>query len=98
MGELRAGLQDLVAAAWPDWMDEAACAGVDQDIFYPERGESYEAARRVCARCPVTDECLEHALEIGDTLGMWGGLTPDQRYRLADERGLSRRRGTPAVS
>ncbi|NUT41231.1 MAG: WhiB family transcriptional regulator, partial [Thermoactinospora sp.] len=34
-----------------------------------------------CARCPVVDECRSYALREGETEGIWGGLTPQERRR-----------------
>ena len=39
-------------------------------------------AVEVCHRCPVRSRCLDQALEAGETLGVWGGLTPAQRAAL----------------
>jgi hypothetical protein len=47
------------------WRLDAACAGVDREVFLPERGESLEAPRAYCRRCPVQYECLEAALALG---------------------------------
>lgn len=43
-----------------------------------------ELAHRMCAGCPVREECLEFELRIaGDqTLGVWGGLNTDDRLAL----------------
>lgn len=38
-----------------------------------------EAAKRVCARCPVMVECREHALLQPEPYGVWGGLTAAER-------------------
>jgi WhiB family redox-sensing transcriptional regulator len=40
-----------------------------------------ELAARMCARCPVQDECLELELRIAglDTTGVWGALPADER-------------------
>lgn len=38
-----------------------------------------EAAKRVCARCPVMVECREHALLMPEPYGVWGGLTAAER-------------------
>ena len=65
-----------------DWQDSAACASVDPELFYPEAGGSVAYAKRVCRSCPVTAECLEYALEIGDTWGVWGGKSVSQREAL----------------
>ncbi|MFN2489201.1 MAG: WhiB family transcriptional regulator [Actinomycetota bacterium] len=49
-------------------MESASCARrADPDIHHPERGGSFNNARVVCARCPVTEECLSYALEDQDS-------------------------------
>jgi WhiB family redox-sensing transcriptional regulator len=62
-----------------DWRYQAACRGIDLDLFFPGRGESAEPARQICARCPVRQPCLEFALSQGITHGIWGGLTERNR-------------------
>lgn len=61
-----------------DWRLLAACAGIpDVDaIFFPERETeaTATAARRICAACPVTAECLAFAVETGSR-GVFAGLT-----------------------
>lgn len=61
------------------WRDAAACRGVDPDLFFPERGEPTNAAKEVCAGCPVSDECLEFALSTVERHGIWGGMSERQR-------------------
>jgi WhiB family redox-sensing transcriptional regulator len=43
-----------------------------------------ELAARLCAGCPVRRECLEFELRTGgaDTVGVWGGLSEDDRRAL----------------
>ncbi|MEU9133695.1 WhiB family transcriptional regulator [Kitasatospora sp. NPDC048540] len=74
--------------AW-DWQLEAACRGTDSSLFFHpsgERGGPHDrrenAAKRVCARCPVRARCLEYALDAREPYGVWGGLTEDERYEL----------------
>lgn len=66
------------------WQVEAACRGMDPDLFFPGRGESTAAARAVCQECPVRQECLDHAMEDGhlEKWGVWGGTTERQRRQL----------------
>ncbi len=64
------------------WQDRSACRDEDREIFYPTRGVSTAPAKKVCARCPVTNECLAYALERRDPYGIWGGLTEDERESL----------------
>ena len=41
---------------------------------------TYDAARAICAGCPVVDPCL--AAGMSERFGMWGGLAPSERRRL----------------
>ncbi|MGH3168332.1 MAG: WhiB family transcriptional regulator [Trebonia sp.] len=70
------------------WTDRAACgsAGVDPDLFFPvsESGlaaRQVAAAKSVCAKCPVADDCLAWALRE-ESVGVWGGTTPEERRLL----------------
>lgn len=71
-----------------DWSDRAACAGMDQRIFYLERGYSSKEAREICGRCPVRSECLEYALENKESFGLWGGTSERERRAMRRERRL----------
>lgn len=56
------------------WQERAACRGVpNPDMFFPERGQSRKEAKKMCAECPVSDECNEYASRTGTTYGIWGG-------------------------
>lgn len=70
----------------PDWQQHAACRGCT-DLFFPSRGEDTRPALAICNTCPVRTECLDHALELGEKYGIWGGEPERQRRRL--------RRGRP---
>ncbi|MDQ5874483.1 MAG: WhiB family transcriptional regulator [Actinomycetota bacterium] len=62
-------------------MQRGVCVGhPDPDLWFPERGRSAEPAKRICARCPVREECLEWALQHED-FGVWGGLSAQERKR-----------------
>lgn len=60
------------------WMSQAACRGMDTDIFFPEFGSSASEAKAVCAGCCVKDQCLEFST-INNEEGVWGGLAKYQR-------------------
>ena len=64
------------------WRELAACRGADLRLFFPERGESAEPARRICARCPVREPCLDYAVTNRIVYGVWGGLTGRERRAL----------------
>lgn len=67
-----------------DWMSEAACKGVDPNLFHPERGHNPDlyAAKAVCRECTVREDCLEHALADPETRGVWGGTSERERKRI----------------
>lgn len=74
--------------AW-EWQLDAACAGLDTSIFYQgdnERGRSVRRrerkAKAICAQCPVIRECLRDALANHEPYGVWGGMSPDERFQL----------------
>lgn len=83
----------------PLWHAHALCAGHDPDLWHPTDTRHGRADARVayaaaiCARCPVTEQCLEEALSVpaGQDAGVWGGTTPEERQVLRDRR---RRRET----
>ena len=69
-------------------MDDAACVETHPDIFFPEKGQvAYvRAAREICGGCPVRELCLGYALVNDVRFGVWGGLTPVERWRLRRSR------------
>jgi WhiB family redox-sensing transcriptional regulator len=68
------------------WRQRAACRGVDPDIFYPASEEEAEAAKAICAVCPVREPCLEYALVNRERDGVWGGATERERRRIVRQR------------
>lgn len=75
------------------WRRRAACRLVPDDerwIFWPARGDhrAVAAAKKVCASCPVSGECLAYALDVGET-GIWGGTSEKERRSLRRVRGAA---------
>lgn len=66
----------------PAWHRDAACRGLDPEVFFTERGERTDAPKAICAGCPVRVECLEYALDNREPIGVWGGLSAVQRERI----------------
>ena len=64
------------------WREQAACRGLDPDLFFPGRGELAEPAKQVCAVCPVSAECLDAANDGLEKFGIWSGLSERQRRDL----------------
>lgn len=72
----------------------AACRepGIDANMFFPERGANGQiaAARAVCRRCPLQQQCGEYVMALEDQrgyrglrFGVWAGMSPKQRTTLA---------------
>lgn len=79
----------------PFWRDEGLCsptaaarAGTegrapvvaDPDVFFDSAMSV--RAKRICAACPVREECLAHALACNERYGIWGGTTPFDRRKM----------------
>jgi WhiB family redox-sensing transcriptional regulator len=73
---------------------EAACGDQDLELFYPDPGDlqTEQAAKQVCATCPVRQPCLEMALATGDQHAILGGTTPAERGRLRRQRQVTHAR------
>ena len=73
-----------------DWSDFALCRGVDPSLFHPDIGADSascsQAAKEVCAQCPVVEACLDYALTNREDIGVWGGTSPRERKRILKRR------------
>jgi WhiB family redox-sensing transcriptional regulator len=83
-----------------DWQLEAACRGMDSEVFFhPDgqrgaaRAQREQQAKQICATCPVLEQCREHALRVREPYGVWGGLTEDERETIL----RGRRKNAPAA-
>ena len=87
----KAKLQKRVETGPVGWRDRASCRDEDPELFFPigvggpAVGQIGEA-KAVCFGCPVTDVCLQWALDTGMGHGVWGGLTEDERRTLKRSR------------
>jgi WhiB family redox-sensing transcriptional regulator len=79
------GLPSAMIENW-EWQDHAACRDVNPELFFSaesERGMRKHArevlAKSLCGTCPVRLKCREHALLVGETYGVWGGTTEEER-------------------
>jgi WhiB family redox-sensing transcriptional regulator len=72
-----ADFQALVSR--PEWFDDAACRGMDPNVFFPGRGASdvYNTAVETCRGCLVRLECLAYGLD--EHHGVWGGRSERAR-------------------
>ncbi|MVO87899.1 WhiB family transcriptional regulator [Streptomyces sp. p1417] len=79
---VRAGASAPAAGPRPGWQTDALCAQTDPDLFHPAVDKPVREAKRICAACPVRDDCLAYALARPDIQGIWGGTTARDRGRL----------------
>ncbi len=84
----------------PAWRAEAACIDHDPEFFFPlgttgPAADQAEAAKAVCANCPVIAACLNYALTTGQDVGVWGGTTEDERRQIRRKRRQARRTTVP---
>ncbi|UAJ78342.1 WhiB family transcriptional regulator [Leifsonia sp. ZF2019] len=64
-----------------EWMADARCAEIGGDLFFPEIGGSTDA-KKICTTCEVRAQCLQYALDNGETWGTWGGLNARELRKL----------------
>jgi WhiB family redox-sensing transcriptional regulator len=83
-----------------DFYERAACKGIAAD-FFPDYEQDdprdralstlpimrkVEAAKAICAKCPVKGRCLDLALANHERWGIWGGMTTKERRKEANRR------------
>ncbi len=68
------------------WMAEGNCRLYPPAVFFPSDGVGVEKARKICATCPVAEQCLDHALDHGIEHGLCGGASERQRRRILKQR------------
>jgi WhiB family redox-sensing transcriptional regulator len=74
------------AVATLDPFTNALCRGETTSRFFPEDFESPDpGAIALCHRCEAREICLAWALSH-DEVGIWGGLTDDQRRAINTQR------------
>ena len=70
---------------YPQLTDTPACRGTNTEMWFAEDSEpGYREAnllKRICAGCPVKQECLEYSLHHS-VQGYWAGTTPRKRQEL----------------
>lgn len=80
--------------------ENAACKGLDVELFYPDKDiftpDEEKVFARMCVECPVMEMCLEWGL-VHERSGIWGGTTPFRRQaarralniQVSDPRGIA---------
>jgi WhiB family transcriptional regulator, redox-sensing transcriptional regulator len=71
------------------WMADGNCRNYPPAVFFPSDGVGVDRARRICATCAVTADCLEYALEQHIDHGVWGGCSERERRRILKRRRIA---------
>jgi WhiB family transcriptional regulator, redox-sensing transcriptional regulator len=71
------------------WMADGNCRLYPPATFFPSDGVGVDKARKICAGCPVTESCLEYALDHRIDHGVWGGCSERERRRILKRRRLT---------
>ena len=80
----------------PLWRSQASCRAENAAYFFApphfERKQEKDAresvARRLCDGCVVKNECLDYALTVAESHGIWGGMNELERRRLLRRRAV----------
>ena len=79
-----------------EWQYKGACRDLDPEMFFhpdgergPRRRNRENAAKAVCASCPVIAACRAHALAVQEPYGIWGGLSEDDRTAILERQGVT---------
>ena len=82
-------IQPAPSAALWEWQSQGRGRLTSPEVFFHpdrERGPSrrWREARAlaVCRRCPVLEQCREHALRVNEPYGVWGGMTEKDREAI----------------
>jgi WhiB family redox-sensing transcriptional regulator len=84
-------MQEPARVSTVQWLFLGACRNEDPELFFPigrtgRAEQQIEDAKRVCRQCDVVDACLEWAMRTGQSAGVWGGLSEDERLALRRRR------------
>ena len=76
-------IREIVAERDSAWRADAACKGVDGNVFFPGQGVSPEPALEFCRVCPeaTVAACLDYALRTHQA-GIWGNTSDKQRRSM----------------
>jgi WhiB family redox-sensing transcriptional regulator len=74
------------------WYEQAACRGLDVELFYSSEPGPTSQALRICASCPVRAACHQTAMAQREVDGVWGGTPEGARRRIFRRADRERRR------
>lgn len=81
----------------PSHGTDLPCHAHDPDLWFAENPVDIEAAKALCAPCPLRAACLAGALERAEPWGVWGGQFVLGGDVIARKRGRGRPRKDEAA-
>jgi len=66
----------------------SGCKNADVNLFFSESYAQIAQAKRICANCPIIEQCREFGLNH-ERYGTWGGLSENERAQIRREQGIS---------
>lgn len=74
------------------------CRQHPADLWFAETPHDVEAAKALCAACPIREHCLAGALERAEPWGVWGGQLLLSGVVVARKRPRGRPRKNPVAA
>lgn len=77
----------------PSQYEAPSCATIGGDFWFPDKEQESislteaQYAKSICMRCPHRKECAEWGIRK-ENFGIWGGLSPRERFRIRQQRGI----------
>lgn len=85
-------------AAEADLAQQLPCRSFPADLWFAESPADVEAAKELCADCPIRQACLAGALERSEPWGVWGGQLVMQGTVVPRKRPRGRPRKNPVAA
>src|SRR5262245_34915758 len=83
VGDHRSSVEELLdLMRGPAWRADALCREYPKLGWFAKSDRTAQAAKAVCSRCLVREECLGYAMADAGLDGIWGGLTAKERSML----------------
>ena len=65
-----------------EWQDDGTCRSVDSDLWFEDYPSKYDPVFKICAECPVQEQCLRASFDNREEFGIWGGMSAHERNRI----------------
>ena len=66
---------------FPNFGKDAACDGLDTEIFFEDTVPAAKKAKEICSSCPLKTICAEWGIRY-ENHGVWGGLSAKERFLM----------------